>query len=557
MCPAQKHRLIPGRAFAWLLFFFAFAMSPFSSHAAQPVGVVQAAAPAPQEAHVIVYNRTITIFRASFLGASAEARARRASQILAEILNLGGPGAVSVRNEPQGNVLLVDEQFALVLIPEDADRLRGEDLEAATQRTAQALAQVIADTREGRDRSLLMRALAQSLAATAVLVLLLLGVVRARRALRTRAQALISSKAQALKIADAPLLDTARLVEGSNAFISGVSWLLLLLFTYQWLGFVLKRFPYTRPWGEELTGFLVGVVQQLASGVLGAAPDLVVAVVIFLLARTTIRLVSPFFERAKVGHVGLGWLDPDTVRPTRTLFTVAVWLFAIVMAYPYLPGAQSEAFKGMSVLVGLMLTVGGANLIGQAASGLILMYSRTLRVGEFVRLADHEGTVTELGTFTTRIRTGLGEELTMPNALVLGTVTKNYSRAVQGRGYVVDTTVTIGYDTPWRDVESMLTEAASRTPGVLRDPQPRVFQMALSDFYVEYRLVCQAAPSEPRPRAEVLANLHGHIQDVFNEHEVQIMSPHYYRDPPSPKLVPRLRPDAAVLPASASAGARD
>jgi small-conductance mechanosensitive channel len=196
-----------------------------------------------------------------------------------------------------------------------------------------------------------------------------------------------------------------------------------------------------------------------------------------------------------------------------------------------------------------MFTVGGSSLFGQAASGLILMYSRTIRVGEYVRINDQEGTVTELGTFTTRIRTGLGEELTLPNALVLGTVTKNYSRTVHGRGYIVDTTVTIGYDTPWRQVEAMLTEAALRTPGVLSQPAPRVFQTALSDFYPEYRLVCQAVPSEPRPRAEVLANLHGNIQDVFNEYGVQIMSPHYLGDPDGPKVVPKK--DWYAAPASA------
>jgi len=192
------------------------------------------------------------------------------------------------------------------------------------------------------------------------------------------------------------------------------------------------------------------------------------------------------------------------------------------------------------VLVGLMLTVGGSGLVGQSVSGLVLMYSRTLRVGEYVRIENHEGTVTKLGTFTTRIRTGLGEELTLPNTLVLGTVTKNYSRTVTGPGFVVDTVVTIGYDTPWRQVEAMLVEAAARTPGILADPAPRVFQTALTDFYPEYRLVCQASPSEPRPRAEVLSMLHARIQDVFNEHGVQIMSPHYLGDPEYAKVV---RPD--------------
>jgi small-conductance mechanosensitive channel len=136
------------------------------------------------------------------------------------------------------------------------------------------------------------------------------------------------------------------------------------------------------------------------------------------------------------------------------------------------------------------------------------------------------------------VRTGLGEELTLPNSLVLGAVTKNYSRSVKGRGFVLDTVVTFGYDAPWRQVHAMLIEAAHRTEGVLAEPAPHVFQTALSDFYVEYRLVCQALQSEPRPRAVVLSALHANVQDVFNEHGVQIMSPHYLGDPAQPKVVP-------------------
>jgi small-conductance mechanosensitive channel len=193
----------------------------------------------------------------------------------------------------------------------------------------------------------------------------------------------------------------------------------------------------------------------------------------------------------------------------------------------------------VTVFVGLMLTLGGSSLVAQGASGLILMYSHTLRVGEYVRVGDDEGTVQELGAFTTKIRTGLGEELSLPNSLVLGTVTRNYSRTAQGPGYVVDTNVTIGYDTSWRLVESMLCEAARRTPGILATPAPRVFKMALSDFYVEYRLVAQASPTEPRPRAEVLTALHENVLDVFNEHDVQILSPHYFTDPAHRKVVAR------------------
>jgi small-conductance mechanosensitive channel len=166
---------------------------------------------------------------------------------------------------------------------------------------------------------------------------------------------------------------------------------------------------------------------------------------------------------------------------------------------------------------------------------------RAFRKGDYVRIGDTEGTVTDLGIFATRIRTGLGEEITLPNATVMATSTKNYSRVIEGVGYVVDTVVTIGYSAPWRQVHAMLEEAASRTPDIAKKPAPIVRQTALSDFYVEYRLVAYSLVESPMGRADLLNRLHANIQDVFNEHGVQIMSPHYEEDPNEPHVVPRDR----------------
>jgi small-conductance mechanosensitive channel len=166
------------------------------------------------------------------------------------------------------------------------------------------------------------------------------------------------------------------------------------------------------------------------------------------------------------------------------------------------------------------------------------MYSRAFRVGEYVRIGDTEGTIVEVSMLVTRIRTGLGEEVMLPNGVVLGTTSKNYSRMFpQVHGFILDTTVTIGYDAPWRQVQAMLLEAAKRTPDVLADPAPYVVQTALSDFYVEYRLVTYALPDHPIQRVKALGELHANIQDVFNENGVQIMSPHYLGDPERPKII--------------------
>jgi small-conductance mechanosensitive channel len=494
----------------------------------------------PAEVPVVVANRPVAVLRASYLGVSPERRARRSEAILQELIDKSTLGEVKVQTVPQGHALLIDGELGLLLVTDDADPLRGQTLAQASASARTTLLQVIAETREARDTQRMLggtgrAALATLLAATALVL-----IWRVRRWAVARLAALLAARGTAMHVAGTPLVQTERMVSLVGFAMRALALIVATVVAYEWLSFTLSQFPYTRPWGEGLTGYLWGVAARLGKGVMGAVPDLVIAVAIFLIARTVIAMLRPFFSRVEThGTRERSWLDADTARPTRRLFNGAVWIFALVMAYPYLPGADSEAFKGMSLLLGVMVTVGGSSVFGQAASGLVLMYSRTIRVGEYVRIDQHEGTVTELGMFTTRVRTGLGEELTLPNSLVLGLVTKNYSRAVKGPGFVLDTTVTIGYDTPWRQVEAMLVEAARRTTGVLSDPPPRVFQTALSDFYPEYRLVCQAVPGLPLARAEVLSALHANIQDVFNEYGVQIMSPHYLGDPASAKVVPR------------------
>jgi len=265
-------------------------------------------------------------------------------------------------------------------------------------------------------------------------------------------------------------------------------------------------------------------------------------IVILLMARVIIRLASLFFDRVARGKISMGGLDADTVVPTRRIFQFVVWAFAAALAYPYLPGSDTEAFKGVSVLFGLAVSIGASSLVGQAVAGLILTYTRAFRTGEYVRIGNTEGTVVGMGAFATRVRTGLGEEVLVPNNLGLQNSTENFSRAAARAGmFVVNSRVTIGYATPWRQVHALLEEAARRTPGIDRDPAPYVRQTALTDFYAEYRLIAQSSIVDPCERTDMLSALHANIQDVFNEHGVQILSPHYMTDPAQPQVVSKER----------------
>ena len=507
--------------------------------AAADAGQDPSSAQAQDDSPVVVFNRTIVRLRASFLGVTAADRARRSEQNIRELLDRAGSGVVSIQSAAQGQLILVDGTLALILTPEDTDALRGETLAGMTVAAAANLKRVIAVTREARDRSRELRAIFAAGVATAVLLLAFILIRRTRSWLEDRLAAVLQRQAERVQVGGEQVLRGNRIaVLLARRLVDAIALGLLSVLSYRWTSFVLYQFPYTRVWGDQLDQYLLGVIASIASAILHAVPGLLFAFVIFAMARGLIALAVPFFEVVR-NRGTVGWLDRDTAKATRRLFNAAVWLFAMVMAYPYLPGSGSDAFKGISVLVGLMVTLGGTSLFGQAASGLILMYSRSIRVGEYVRIDAQEGTVVELGTFTTRLRSGLGEEISLSNSVVIAAVTKNYSRAVLGHGYVVDTSVTIGYDTPWRQVEAMLLEAAAATAGILLEPSPQVFKTDLTDFYVAYRLVCQAVPTAPRPRAELLSELHTQILDTFNKYGVQITSPHYFSDPAQLKVVGR------------------
>jgi small-conductance mechanosensitive channel len=499
-------------------------------------------AEAAEPASLRVFNREVVVFRAPFLGTQPWERVKLAQLRVSELLARGGPGAVAVEDLAQGSMVTLDGTHAFVVTPGDLAGTLEETPHVVAQRSAAVLRQVVSETREARDLRQMLYAAGEAGVATLLYSFLLWALVRVRRLIARKLVAIATRQSKRLHVGGLALFssDSAATLLGRTVSVTllGVG----LLLSFQWAAFVFGRFPFTRPWGEKLHLFFIDLLLGLLRGIVAALPGLMVALLIFWLARIVVRAVNSFFTALLARRLGGGWLDADTARPTRRLLVLGIWIFAVVIAYPYLPGAQTEAFKGISVLVGLMVSLGGSSLVAQAASGFILMYTRTFRTGEYVRIGEHQGTIAELGTFTTRLHTGLGEEVVLPNAFVIAAATRNYSRVVQGEGFILHATVTIGYDTPWRQVEAMLLEAANRTEGLVATASyPGVFQTALSDFYVEYRLVTQATPADPSARAGVLSALNSNIQDVFSTHGVQIMSPHYYMDPAAEKVVPKAR----------------
>jgi small-conductance mechanosensitive channel len=239
------------------------------------------------------------------------------------------------------------------------------------------------------------------------------------------------------------------------------AWGLALVAAYLWLAFALHEFPYSRPWSEQLTTYLLDLLKELGTGALRAVPGLFAVVVIFLAARFVARSVDAFFQGVERGIVTVRGVQADTARATRRITAVLIWVFALTVAYEYIPGSETDAFKAVGVLLGLMISLGSAGLVNQLMSGLVVIYSRALRPGEIVQAGDIAGLVSEVGLLSTKL-VSKGEEITIPNAVLVGRTVTNYSRLGGENGPVISTSVTIGYDAPWRQVHAMLLLASAR-----------------------------------------------------------------------------------------------
>jgi small-conductance mechanosensitive channel len=492
--------------------------------------------PASQSVMFTYMNRPITTLRARVLTDTPADRASNATAILDRLVADDRVGPVTTPIINGVLFLRVGTADVLHLAAADLNRQAGETLE---QRGAEARARLtvaLAEARELRGPNYLLAGGLRAAVVTVLFLTLIVILARAKRRAMIRVHDVAGRNldrvaGQWWRERDTWITAFARLV------VIGTLIAIALLLTYMWATFVLRQFPYTRPWGESLRGHLLTMLGGVALAVANALPNLLIVALVVVLTRVAIAATNAFFDAVERGTIESAWTSPDTARASRRLVAAALWLFAAVIAYPYVPGSETDAFKGVTVFVGIIMSLGSAGLVNQLMSGLTLTYSRGLRVGDVVQTGEVCGRVTRMGVFSLQLRTFRDELVTVPNAVVISQSMTNFTRTEGTPHLTLDTEVTIGYSTPWRQVQALLTLAAERTTMVLRDPPPRVLQRRLEDFYVRYQLIvaldCQAS------HAEVLSALLAHIQDAFNEYGVQIMSPNYEADPEEPAIVPR------------------
>ncbi len=506
--------------------------------------VLSASITAGEPADLVIANRFIITLRAEVFSNTPEQRVGNIHKRLEEALERGGPGVLRDSLLFGGRGILIDDHALMFIAPLDLDPSMGEEMDVVKARTIERLKIAIADQREMQDSRSMVRNIAFVVFYSALLVATLFLLGRLRRLISRRAEAFIAKSMERTGIKGG-LTRSHTLFLVAQRLVMMIIAALMLVVLYFWLTAVLGRIPLTRAWSESMLQVLLDAGMWVLHGVVDALPGLAMVALIFLITRAVARMTGSLFIRIQKGEIEVTYIDAGIAAPTRRVVVMLIWVFGLVIAYPYIPGSSSKAFQGVSVLAGVMLSLGSSGVISQAVSGLALMFNRLARVGECIQVGDLvTGVVKQIGYFNTTVVTSYGEEVTVPNSIVMSSKLTNLSRH-SGKGILWTTGVTIGYDTPWRQVHAMLLEAAQRTTDIATMPPPQVAQHALNDFYVDYRLTVVVQG----PLRQTLSALHAHIQDIFNANGVQIMSPHYNRDPELAKVVPPEEKDPGIIPA--------
>ena len=338
---------------------------------------------------------------------------------------------------------------------------------------------------------------------------------------KNRIQQLKDTKLKPISIQNYEILDTQKQVS-LLIFLANILLFILLVLT---IPILFSIFPQTKELAYKIAYYIWNPVKDILEGILGYIPNLFTIIVICLVIKYVIKGIRYLATEIDAGRLKINGFYSDWAMPTYHIIRFLLYAFMIAMIYPYLPGANSGVFQGVSVFVGLIVSLGSSTVIGNIIAGFVITYMRAFKQGDRIKLNDTVGNVIEKTAFVTRLRTIKNEIVTIPNSFIMSSQTINYTSSARTYGLIIHSEVTIGYDAPWRKVHQLLIDAAKATPGVMPEPAPFVLETALSDFYPVYQI--NAYIQEANNMTTIYSALHQNIQDYFDKAGIEIMSPHY------------------------------
>lgn len=496
---------------------------------------------------VVVDEDTLFAFYAARGGLTPQARAENAQKNIMAVGKKLALNPDSVRIEKTDIVSDVMYADQVLFSITDRDALwEHTTRDALAQLRQQQVVEVLHQLKEDYGLTRQLKRVGYFLLVVVAQVLLFMLTNWLFRKLRIRIDRLKETRLKPIMIQTYELLNTdkqVRLLHVGANLLRYVVMLIQLLFSVP-LVFII--FPQTEKLAFTLLGYLWTPIKSILKGIVDYVPNLFTIIVIWLCVHYLIRLLRYLAMEIEEGRLQINGFYNDWAMPTYHIVRFLLYAFMVAMIYPYLPGSNSGVFQGISVFVGLIVSLGSTTVIGNIIAGLVITYMRPFKLGDFIKLNDTSGNVIEKTPLVTRIRTHKNEVVTIPNSFMMSSHTINYSSSAKEYGLIIHSEVTIGYDAPWRQVHQLLIEAALATPGVTDEPRPFVLQTSLSDWYPVYQVNAYVRNAQELPR--IYSILHQNIQDRFNEAGVEIMSPHYMamrdgNDTTIPKNDQRSNPD--------------
>lgn len=457
---------------------------------------------------------------------SPKERAKAISERIHSLAGLRDFSTDSLVVESEYNILnlVYSDQIVTSISEEDAlwSKMNAADLSIKYQKT---ISEAILNYQNETNIITLLKEFGLALLVLIITYLIIKYIFIAFRWTAIKIHAQENKRIKGIKIKDYTLFDASRQVAVLINLNTVLKWLVVLSTVYIALPILFGIFPWTKDMAQTLFGYVLNPLKDIGLGLWNYLPNLITVIVIIVVFRYVLKGLYFLKLEIQQENLKLPGFYSDWAAPTYQIVKVLVFAFMIVVIFPYLPGSDSPVFQGVSVFLGFLFTFGSAGSLSNIIAGLILTYMRLFKMGDRVKIGSISGDVIEKNMLVTRVRTTKNEIISIPNATVMNSHTINYSSDAPEKGLIMHSTITIGYDVPWRKMEAVLIKAALKTPLLLDDPVPFVLQTSLDDFYVSYQI--NAYTREPNKQATIYSNLHANIQDFCNEAGIEIMSPHY------------------------------
>lgn len=456
---------------------------------------------------------------------TAEERARMVSE---RLLRVGQDysldiAVIHIQVEPAEASVLLENRILLTITEADAKAEQSQIAQLAQDRAEVIKAALFRFRQERNAKSISVNVL-QVILLSACMVGLFWLIDKGLGFLRGKLAALVS-RMELQRFRQSRLFSAARAQKFVGHLVSILGWIVKAWSVYFYAYLVLGLFPGTRQYSKQLLGYVITPLAAAAHLFLQYLPNFLIISIIVLISRYFLKLLRLFFDEVKRGAIQISGFYVEWCDPTYQIVRFLVLALTLISVYPYIPGADSPVFQGISVLFGVLFSLGSTSAIANIVAGISLTYTRSFVIGDRIKIGDNVGDVLEKTLLVTRIRTIKNVDISIPNSTILNSPIINYSRAAEQTKLILHTQVTIGYDAPWRKVHELLRQAAAATPNVLAEPSPFVLQTSLDDFYVTYQL--NVYTDQPQCMAKTYSDLHQNIQDAFNTAQVEIMSPHY------------------------------